>query len=474
MDGDFITYSSQYSGSFDLQDTFKYPKMCATASKNITDGVLYYRGQNELAFSLGEETDVGDVVNRMGSQQDLSWNFYNGTSATGKVGRFVKAEGGGTFYIKADAESTVGKQRTILRSCSASNLYELYLYIEVKNNNYPDFTKEIDTSFRLTVGKVFEYRLPPIVDKEGNDEPEVYVKAVNDQPYPKFLFFDNSTNTLIFRPDDPWDNGKIFYFQLIVKEKNSDVIVYPYFCKVIMLGEQQVDADVYAYQDIEWHLLGYPETAKQENWVNADSQTGIFWAKKDESGEKLIPYPVNTAFVAEHFDEMFDMNIRNVSYRELKVEAQLLDYEFTWMNQTHMNMTLTFFEPYMLGLLVKKSDRLYIKLKHDILDTTGRFVEKKKYLNGMFLNQEEDSQNKTLMTLHKDDCEEDAPDSGESEGSGRRLQATQKSTDIYAHRRQIFGYTRIDLQFDWRNELMAYWRQLAIQTYWYLLAVIVL
>jgi hypothetical protein len=83
--------------------------MCATGSKNITDGVTYYRGQNELAFSLGEKSDVGDIVNSMGSQSNIVWNFYNGTSATGKVGRFVKDEGGGTFYIKADAESTVGK-----------------------------------------------------------------------------------------------------------------------------------------------------------------------------------------------------------------------------------------------------------------------------------------------------------------------------------------------------------------------------
>jgi len=39
MDGEFIIYKSDYSGAFDLQDTFKYPKMCATGSKNITDGV---------------------------------------------------------------------------------------------------------------------------------------------------------------------------------------------------------------------------------------------------------------------------------------------------------------------------------------------------------------------------------------------------------------------------------------------------
>jgi len=307
--------------------------------------------------------------------------------------------GGGTFYIKADAESAVGKQRTILRSCTASNLYELYLYIEVKNNNYPDFTKEIDTSFRLTVGKVFEYRLPPIVDKEGNDEPEVYVKAVDGQPYPKFLFFENSTNTITFRPDDPWDKGEIFYFQLIVKEKNSDVIVYPYYCKVIMSGEPQSDEEFYTYKDIQWHMFGHPDTNKKENWVDAQSRTGIFWTE-----------PVNTTFVAQHFDEMFDINIRNVSYRELKVEAKLLDYEFTWMNQTHMNMTLTFFEPYMLGLLVKKSDRLYIKLKYDILDTDGRFRQGYDHLNGMFLEKDRatNREGKLLTTLHKEDCEKDA------------------------------------------------------------------
>jgi len=59
---------------------------------------------------------------------------------------------GGTFYIKADAESAVGFQRTMLRSCTASNLYELYLYIEVKQNSYPDFTEEPEVSFKVNVG----------------------------------------------------------------------------------------------------------------------------------------------------------------------------------------------------------------------------------------------------------------------------------------------------------------------------------
>jgi hypothetical protein len=40
----FLAYSSRYSGSFDLGDTMKYPKMCASLSTNMTDGLHYYRG----------------------------------------------------------------------------------------------------------------------------------------------------------------------------------------------------------------------------------------------------------------------------------------------------------------------------------------------------------------------------------------------------------------------------------------------
>jgi hypothetical protein len=50
MNNLFLAYSSRYSGSFDLGDTMKYPKMCAKHSINMTvkdDGVQYYRGQNE-------------------------------------------------------------------------------------------------------------------------------------------------------------------------------------------------------------------------------------------------------------------------------------------------------------------------------------------------------------------------------------------------------------------------------------------
>jgi hypothetical protein len=50
----YLAYSSKYSGSFDLADTLKYPKMCMDISQNMTDGIEYYRGQNEKPYIIGE------------------------------------------------------------------------------------------------------------------------------------------------------------------------------------------------------------------------------------------------------------------------------------------------------------------------------------------------------------------------------------------------------------------------------------
>jgi len=53
----YLGYSSRYSGAFDLLDTFRYPKMCAQKSANLTSGVHYYRGQKEMAYIIGKESN---------------------------------------------------------------------------------------------------------------------------------------------------------------------------------------------------------------------------------------------------------------------------------------------------------------------------------------------------------------------------------------------------------------------------------
>jgi hypothetical protein len=54
MTRQFIGYESRYSGSFDLQDTFKtYPRMCAKDTVNLTEGVNYFRGKNAAVYDVG-------------------------------------------------------------------------------------------------------------------------------------------------------------------------------------------------------------------------------------------------------------------------------------------------------------------------------------------------------------------------------------------------------------------------------------
>lgn len=208
--------------------------MCATESVNLTYGMSYYRGGNEQAYSVALRSDAASVLDRMA---EATWLFQNGTAAEGGLGRFDPLDDGGTFYIQTDSEEAVKKQRTILRSCAGTELYELYLYVDVLNNNCPDFETDPETKFQLNVGDVLEYRLPRLVDKEGNDEPEVYIGPTDEiEKYPPFLVFDNMTNTLRFRPDNILYQSHTYYFQIVVKEKHSASVMYPYFCDVKVLG----------------------------------------------------------------------------------------------------------------------------------------------------------------------------------------------------------------------------------------------
>ena len=135
--------------------------------------------------------------------------------------------------IQTSEEALVGIQRIIIRNCDAlARLLELNLYIDVMSNTHPDFTTEMQTAFTLNINTNLTYKLPLIRDSDGNDVPEVYIKTMEAQEdqYPPFLTFDNKTRSLIFRPREMHEQGRIFYFTTIVKERNSDTILFPYYC----------------------------------------------------------------------------------------------------------------------------------------------------------------------------------------------------------------------------------------------------
>lgn len=120
-----------------------------------------------------------------------------------------------------------------------------------------------------------------------------------------------------------------------------------------------------------------------------------------------------------------------------------------------LNFTVVFDKPYMLGLLVKKNDRLYVHLKYYLLDTYGFFKPEFDNMGGnislMFLG------NRSLTRMFPDRCEKDR-----DEEVLQLLGSTE-------YRETIYSQTVIPLLFDMTNDLMSFWRSYAINTYWYLL-----
>lgn len=129
---------------------------------------------------------------------------------------------------------------------------------------------------------------------------------------------------------------------------------YPYYCTVKISGAKINPEEYLNFTDIEFDMSP----------IDRQSSGYLKWN-----------YPVDTQFVRDHWDEMFDVYIKNVTFRIHNTTMPLLNFTFTDLgddNQT-MNYTAEFYKPYNLGLLMKKSDRLYFHLKYDLLDTKGYF-----------------------------------------------------------------------------------------------------
>jgi len=180
----------------------KIPRPCAYKSLNLT-AQDYYRGQKTLDYKITKNNKNAFGVTLLDGNTKMI--YQDGTDAS-DLAKFNKDKY--SVGIQTDKEDAVGIQRTIIRNCDGLNrLLELNLYINVLSNTHPDFTTEMQTTFTLKLNETLSYKLPPIKDSDGNDEPEVFLKTMEAQEdqYPKFLNFDNSTRTLIFRPTDRLD-----------------------------------------------------------------------------------------------------------------------------------------------------------------------------------------------------------------------------------------------------------------------------
>jgi len=249
-------------------------------------------------------------------------------------------------------------------------------------NSYPDFETEIETSWTLSVGQNFTYKLPKLVDEEANDTPELWIVAMKDQEYPPFLSYQNATQELVFTPHSIWYQGKTYYFRIVVKEKNSDTQQYPYYCTVKISGNI-VDPEEY---------LNFTDITFSMGTVDRYGRGQLKWDNK-----------VNLTFVKEHFFDMFHVYVKNITFKEHNMTMPVKEFIFTNLsdpnNGTTMWFNVTFYEPYKLGLLQKKTDKLYIHLKYDLLDVKGYFRREYRYLDDMF-----SGYNKTLVRMYHRKC----------------------------------------------------------------------
>jgi len=58
--------------------------------------------------------------------------------------------------------------------------------------------------------------------------------------------------------------------------------------------------------------------------------------------------------------------------------------------------------PFSLGLLKRKYDKLWVALRSDLLDTTGRFVKSKEHLYEMFLERDVDNEGFKKWWIYKE------------------------------------------------------------------------
>lgn len=147
-----------------------------------------------------------------------------------------------------------------------------------------------------------------VEDPNANDVPVVYVAPMEAQEdrYPPFLMYENSTNTIIFRPISEYESGQTFYFIIVVKEQNSDTVKFVYYCTLNMKGEIIVRDTTINYTLINYTI----------NWIGDNSEGSLKFNK-----------PVNMTFIYDNFAEMFKVFWRDTNYRVNRENRTLMELE---------------------------------------------------------------------------------------------------------------------------------------------------
>lgn len=209
----------------------------------------------------------------------------------------------------------------------------------------------------------------------------------------------------------------------MIKEANSDSVSYSYYCTVQLLGDILDDSK---HNEIQWVDVTYD----------------ILDLNDDSTGSMLFSEDVNMTYLEKHFYFMFKIFYRDINYRENKEDKNLVNFvidHYGWNgNNSIVNFTMKFEKPYLIGLLLKKSDKLYINRRdYDKFNATEFFL------------------NTTREGLPDYDAD------GVYRGNSSWHRFATNSTN-----------QRLELIFDFRNPIMALYRRIASNMYWVMIALI--
>jgi hypothetical protein len=128
-----------------------------------------------------------------------------------------------------------------------------------------------------------------------------------------------------------------------VKETNSESVKYSFYCTVKITGEPVEQNLTIDYIDVNYTI----------NYIDDEG-----------NGSILFTNPVNMTWLSEEgrFFDMFRVYWRDTMASKTQEDLALEDFAITDYGDDNVtiNFTMTFHKPYMIGLLLKKSDRLHI------------------------------------------------------------------------------------------------------------------
>lgn len=133
--------------------------------------------------------------------------------------------------------------------------------------------------------------MPNFYVPDGNDVGVVYINAMENQKFPPFVSYVNSTQTIVMNPVGPYYNGRTYYFSVVLKNKHSDYIMNVYYMTIRMSGQPYNAAAARA---------AMPKVNMSVPYLNYHSE-----------GVLEFSLPVKMDTVVNNFDSLFSVYVNN-------------------------------------------------------------------------------------------------------------------------------------------------------------------